>query len=117
MPLKPQKPIVLDGLGSRGLNTQSQDSTLGPEWLTEATNIVFDYQGRIAARKGRKQISKTVASSIKSIGEFIKSDRTVEYYGGSGATIVYLDTTSGLPSTLTTQSFSGTPQTITDSNW
>lgn len=116
MAVKPIQPVVLDGLGSQGLNTQSQDSTLGPEWLTEADNVVYDFQGRIASRKGRKQISKTVASPVKSIGEFSKSDRTVEYFGGSGATIVKMDT-SVVPHSLTTQSFSGTPQTITDSNW
>tara|TARA_R100001443_G_scaffold29212_2_gene42444 strand:+ start:3130 stop:4635 length:1506 start_codon:yes stop_codon:yes gene_type:complete len=67
-------------------------------------------------RKGIKQITKTVASPLKSIGEFVKSDRTREYYAGSGATIVKLDTSTA-PDSLTTQSFSGTPQTISDSNW
>ena len=116
MPSKPITPVVLNGLGSAGLNTQSQDSTLGPEWLTLADNCVFDYQGRIASRKGIKQISKTVASPVKSIGEYTKADKTKEYFGGSGATIVKLDT-SVIPASLTTQAFSGTPQTITDSNW
>jgi len=116
MPVKPQQPLVLSGFGSKGLNTQIQDSTLGVEWFTDAVNIVYDYEGRIASRKGRKQISKTVASPVKSVGEFIKSDTTTEYFGGSGATIVELDT-STVPNSLTTQSFSGTPQTITDSNW
>lgn len=116
MPAKGITPVVLNGLGSAGLNTQSQDATLGPEWLTEADNVVFDYQGRIASRKGIKQVSKTVASSIKTIGGYIKADRTREYYAGSGANIVKLDT-SVTPHSLTTQSFSGTPQTITDSDW
>lgn len=116
MPSKPITPVVLNGLGSAGLNTQSQDSTLGPEWLTLADNVVFDYQGRISSRKGIKQISKTVANPIKSIGEYVKTDKTKEYFAGSGATIVKLDT-SVIPANLTTQVFSGTPQTITDSNW
>jgi len=116
MPSKPITPVVLNGLGSAGLNTQSQDSTLGPEWLTLADNCVFDFQGRIASRKGIKQISKTIANPIKSIGEYTKADKTKEYFGASGATIVKLDT-SVIPASLTTQSFSGTPQTITDSNW
>ena len=68
MSAKGLTPVVLSGLGSAGLNTQSQDATLGPEWLTEADNVVFDFQGRIAARKGIKQVSKIVASSIKTIG-------------------------------------------------
>tara|TARA_R110002073_G_scaffold121345_2_gene263777 strand:+ start:14204 stop:15850 length:1647 start_codon:yes stop_codon:yes gene_type:complete len=116
MSAKGLTPVVLSGLGSAGLNTQSQDATLGPEWLTEADNVVFDFQGRIAARKGIKQVSKIVASSIKTIGGYIKPDRTREYFGGSGATVVKMDTTV-IPHSLTTQSFSGTPQTITDSDW
>jgi len=116
MPAKPTTPIVLNGLGSRGLNTQGQTSTLGPEWLTEAENIVYDLEGRMGPRQGVKQISKTVASPVKSFGCYTKSDRTTECFGGSGSTIVKLDTTV-TPNNLTTQSFSGTPQTITDSNW
>jgi len=116
MPSKAITPIVLNGLGSAGLNTQSQDSTLGPEWLTLADNVVYDYQGRIASRKGIKQVSKTVGSSIKSIGGFIKSDRSREYFAASGANVYKIDTTV-TPYSLTSQSFSGTPQTITDSNW
>jgi len=116
MPAKPTTPVVLKGLGSKGLNTQSQSATLSPEWLTVAENVVYDLQGRMGSRQGAKQISKTLASSIKSFGNYIKSDRTREFYGGSGATIVKLDTTV-TPNSLTTQSFAGTPQTITDSNW
>jgi len=116
MPARPISPILLTGLGSRGLNTQAQSATLGPEWLTIANNIVYDLEGRMGPRKGIKQITKTVASPLKSIGEFVKSDRTREYYAGSGATIVKLDTSTA-PDSLTTQSFSGTPQTISDSNW
>lgn len=116
MPAKPTKPIVLENLGVKGLNTQSQNAALGPEWLTDATNVVYDLQGRMGPRKGAKQITKTIASPIKSMGCYVKADRTRECYGGSGATIVKLDT-SVTPNSLTTQSFSGTPQTITDSNW
>ena len=116
MQAKQFTPVVLSGLGSAGLNTQSQDSTLGPEWLTEADNVVFDYQGRIASRKGIKQVSKIVGASIKSIGGFIKSNRTREYYASSGSSIYKLDT-STTPNSLTAQSFAGSPQTISDSNW
>ena len=58
MPVKALTPIKLDGLGSKGLNTQGSASTLGPEWLTEASNVVFDFQGRIGPRKGIKSIIK-----------------------------------------------------------
>tara|TARA_R110002020_G_scaffold461784_1_gene680889 strand:+ start:1872 stop:3527 length:1656 start_codon:yes stop_codon:yes gene_type:complete len=116
MPVKPTRPVVLKGLGDAGLNTQAEDSTLGPQWLTEANNVVYDLEGRMGPRKGSKQVGKILASPVKSLGEFVKSDRTREYYGGSGATIVKLDT-STTPHGLTTQSFAGSPQTITDSNW
>jgi len=116
MPVKPVQPVVLKNLGSAGLNTQSPDSTLGPEFLTLADNVVFDYQGRIASRKGIKQVSKTVANPIKSIAGYIKPNRTREYYLSSGSNIYKLDT-SVTPYNLTVQSFSGTPQTITNSDW
>lgn len=116
MPAKPTKPIVLQGLGDAGLNTQAEDSTLGPQWLTEANNVVYDLEGRMGPRKGIKQVGKILSAPVKSLGEFIKADRTREYYGGSAGTIVKLDT-STTPNGLTTQSFGGTPATKTDSNW
>lgn len=116
MPVKPLTPIRLDNLGAKGLNTQGSGSTIPPEWLTEANNVAFDFTGRIGPRKGIKGISKTVAAPIKSIGEFIKSDRTTEYYAASGA-FIYKRDTSTTPETLTAQTFSGSAQTITDSNW
>ena len=116
MPAKQVTPISLESLGAKGLNTQSLNSSLGPEWLTIADNVVYDLQGRMGPRKGSKQVTKTVASPIKSIGAYIKPDSTVEVYGGSGATVVKM-VTSVVPYSLTTQSFSGTPQTISDSNW
>ena len=116
MPAKTLTPISLESLGSSGLNTQSLNSSLGPQWLTIADNVAYDLQGRMGPRKGSKQVTKTIASPIKSIGAYIKPDSTVEVYGGSGATIIKMDT-SVVPHSLTTQSFSGTPQTISDSDW
>ena len=116
MPAKSITTIPLSGMGSSGLNTQAQDSTLGPEWLTEANGVVFDLQGRIASRKGIKMVSQAIASSIKSIGGYIKSNRTREYYAGAGNAIYKIDTSSS-PYPLTAQTFSGSAQTISDSNW
>tara|TARA_R110000772_G_scaffold66677_5_gene148395 strand:- start:603 stop:2261 length:1659 start_codon:yes stop_codon:yes gene_type:complete len=116
MPVKPLRPTRLDGLGSQGLNTQASSSTLGPEWLTEATNVVFDFQGRLGPRKGIKAISEEIAAPVTSIGEYIKADRTTAYYVGSGSAI-YLRDTSTVPETLTAQSFASSPQTISNSNW
>ena len=116
MPVRQLRPTKLDGLGALGLNTQSSSSTLGPEWLVDASNVIFDYQGRIGPRKGIKAISKVVAAPIKSIGEYVKSDRTTAYYVSSGSAI-YLRNTATTPETLTAQSFGGSPQTISNSNW
>ena len=116
MPAKITTPVLLYQLGIAGLNTQSQDSTLGPEYLTEADGIVFDLQSRISSRKGIKQVSKAITSSVKSIGGYIKSNRTREYYAGAGNAIYKIDT-STTPYTLTAQSFANTPQTISDGNW
>tara|TARA_Y100000593_G_scaffold82540_2_gene155150 strand:- start:2361 stop:4220 length:1860 start_codon:yes stop_codon:yes gene_type:complete len=116
MPAKAITPIPLSGMGSSGLNTQAQDSTLGPEWLTQADGMVFDLQGRIASRKGIKMVSKAIASPVKSIAGYIKSNRTREYYAGAGNAIYKIDT-STTPYSLTSQSFSGSAQTISDANW
>ena len=116
MPAKAITPIPLSGMGSSGLNTQAQDSTLGPEWLTQADGMVFDLQGRIASRKGIKMVSKAIASPVKSIAGYIKSNRTREYYAGAGSAIYKIDTSTS-PYSLTAQSFSGSAQTISDANW
>ena len=116
MPAKAITPIPLSGMGSSGLNTQAQDSTLGPEWLTQADGMVFDLQGRIASRKGIKMVSKAIASPVKSIAGYIKSNRTREYYAGAGNAIYKIDTSTS-PYSLTAQSFSGSAQTISDANW
>ena len=116
MPAKAITPIPLSGMGSSGLNTQAQDYTLGPEWLTQADGMVFDLQGRIASRKGIKMVSKAIASPVKSIAGYIKSNRTREYYAGAGSAIYKIDTSTS-PYSLTAQSFSGSAQTISDANW
>ena len=117
MPAKNTTSISLAGLGAKGLNTQAQSSTLSLEFLTEANNVVYDLEGRMGPRKGVKQITTPVTTgAIKSIGEFVKADRTREYYAGTGAKIVKLNTATA-PDTLVEQSFSGSPQTISDSNW
>ena len=117
MPAKNTTSISLAGLGARGLNTQAQSATLSLEFLTEANNVVYDLEGRMGPRKGVKQITTPVTTgAIKSIGEFVKADRTREYYAGTGAKIVKLNTATA-PDTLVEQSFSGSPQTISDSNW
>ena len=116
MPVKPLRPTRLDGLGSQGLNTQASSSTLGPEWLTEATNVVFDFQGRLGPRKGIKAISEAIAAPVTSIGEYIKADRTSQYFVSSGA-VIYLRNSATVPETLTTQSFAGSPSTKSAANW
>jgi len=60
--------------GFFGLNTQQEDEALDPRWATTATNMVFDNNSRLAARKGTKKVNATVVSGspvIKSMHEYI----------------------------------------------
>lgn len=60
--------------GFFGLNTQQEDEALDPRWATTATNMVFDNNSRLAARKGSKKVNATVVSGspvIKSMYEYI----------------------------------------------
>ena len=70
------KPLIHFGLnyaGSLGLNKQEQDDSLDPRWASTATNFVFDQNGRLAARKGTRNVNATVitnAPAIKSLHEY-----------------------------------------------
>ncbi len=60
--------------GFFGLNTQQDDEALDPRWATTATNMVFDNNSRLAARKGTKQVNATVVTNtptIKAMHEYI----------------------------------------------
>lgn len=118
----PVQPLVLDSIGIYGLNKQSSPSSLEPQWLTEAENVMLDEKGNVTTRKGIRQISDLIGSTasnnyiVKSLGEFRNSTGSSTIFAGSYDKIYKLNT-SNTPYTLDAQTFTGTPQTITDGNW
>ena len=119
---QPIQPLVLDSIGIYGLNKQSSPSSLEPQWLTEAENVMLDEKGNVTTRKGIKQISNLIGSTssnnyiIKSLGEFRNSTGSSTIFAGANDKIYKL-TLTNTPDTLDEQTFTGTPQTITDGNW
>ena len=122
MPAKDIQPLVLDSIGVYGLNRQSSPSSLEHQWLTSANNIMLDDRGRITSRQGIKQLSTTIGSAssnsdiVKSLGEYINTSGSSKIFAGANDKI-YLLNTGNLPNTLDEQTFTGTPQTLTDGNW
>ncbi len=118
----PIQPLVLDSIGIYGLNKQSSPSALEPTWLTEAENIMLDDKGNITTRKGVKQLTDLIGTSsgnsyiVKSLGEFRNSTGSSTIFAGSNDKI-YKMNVSNTPYTLDAQTFTGTPQTLTDGNW
>jgi hypothetical protein len=74
------KPLVHFGFnypGFFGLNTQQEDEALDPRWATTATNMVFDSNSRLAARKGTRNVNASAVTNtptIKSMHEYIDSN-------------------------------------------
>lgn len=122
MSAKQLTPVDLSNVGVFGLNTQSNAASLSPEWLTRADNIILDSSGRITTRQGVKQYSETIGSSssntdiVRSLTQYRKSDGTQEMFCGAKDTIYKINEGTTIW-TLDTQTFGGTPQTITDGNW
>ena len=118
----PIQPLVLDSIGIYGLNKQSSPSSLEPQWLTEADNVMLDDKGNVTTRKGIRQITDLIGASssnsyiVKSLGEFRNSTGSSTIFAGSNDKI-YKMNTSNTPYTLDAQTFTGTPQTLTDGNW
>jgi len=79
---------------------------------------MLDDRGRITTRAGIKQITTNLAQNkiVKSITEYRSQTGTSTIYAAANDTIYKLNT-SNTPYTLDAQSFTGTPQTITDGNW
>ena len=63
----PLVPLTLVGPGFAGLNTQTSSTIMGPEWASEAQNMVFDDSGRPAARKGWASVTTTPISGTPEI--------------------------------------------------
>ena len=71
MASKPIQPLVLDSIGIYGLNRQSSASSLPPQFLTTANNIMLDEKGRVTTREGIKQITNNVhTGSLDTDGNF-----------------------------------------------
>lgn len=81
-------PTIFSSIGYLGLNKEQSDSILPPEWATEAQNAVFDWSGRLAARKGWvNQTSVPIADTpqVQSLHEYVKADATTIIVCGANA--------------------------------
>jgi len=81
------KALSLDTIGLNGLDTQNSATELGSKWLTKADNISFTDGGRVAFRKGLKQISLGEGNSIGAIHEHFNG--TVDIVFASAADKIY----------------------------
>ena len=118
MPAKVISPLVLNDLGSFGLNSQASPSALDPQWLSKAENVILDEQGRISTRKGFQQVTTTLSAGeeVQSIFEYYASDGSSEIIVGTDSDIYIVDQTTS-PYHLGAQTRTGTPQTITSGHW
>lgn len=130
MASKPIQPLVLDSIGIYGLNRQSSASSLPPQFLTTANNIMLDEKGRVTTREGIKQVTDNVHTGsldvngnptantliVKSLGEYISATGAKTLFAGAGAN-VYKINTANTPYTLDAQTFGGTATTKTNGNW
>ncbi len=72
-------PVIFPALGFLGLNKERSLAILGPEWATEAQNVIIDSSGRFAARKGWvNQTTATITGSpaLRALHEYVKQDAT-----------------------------------------
>jgi hypothetical protein len=130
MASKPIQPLVLDSIGIYGLNRQSSASSLPPQFLTTANNIMLDEKGRVTTREGIKQVTDNVHTGsldtdgnptantliVKSLGEYISATGAKTLFAGAGAN-VYKINTANTPYTLDAQTFGGSATTKTNGNW
>ena len=130
MASKPIQPLVLDSIGIYGLNRQSSASSLPPQFLTTANNIMLDEKGRVTTREGIKQVTDNIHTGsldtdgnptantliVKSLGEYISATGAKTLFAGAGAN-VYKINTANTPYTLDAQTFGGSATTKTNGNW
>lgn len=79
-------PLLLSAPGFYGLNT-SQIVQSDLHWASKATNAVIDSAGRLAARKGRKNVTATAITGtpeVAAIFEQIRSDGTKTILSAAG---------------------------------
>lgn len=107
-------PVIFSGVGYLGLNKEQSDAILEPQWATEAQNAVFDWSGRLAARKGwESQTSVPIPSTpqVQSLHEYVKADATTSLVCGANSKL-YESSDNGASWTDRTGSL-----TPTGSNW
>lgn len=80
-------PTIFSSIGYLGLNKAQSDAALAPEWATDAENVVFDWSGRLAARKGWvNQTAVPIPSTpnVDALHEYVKSDTTTSLICAAG---------------------------------
>jgi len=92
MPRQQLAPIPINTPGARGLNLQAQNSVMPPEWVIEASNMIVDPNGRLAARGGLTSVTTTPsAGAIRQIFEHRTATGTstsiVAWDGGLSASV------------------------------
>lgn len=79
-------PLRVVAPGFYGLNTQLNTAP-GLQWAAEATNCVIDAKGRLAARKGRQNVTTAAISgspAVRAVFEQIRSDGTTTIISAAG---------------------------------
>lgn len=104
-------PLPVQNVGTKGLNTEAANLGLGPEWASQAENAVFDFAGRLGARKGVSASTTTPISGtpdVEAVFEYELDDTTTFVISAANAKLYYGTTTL----TEITGSLS-----ITNNNW
>lgn len=106
-------PLTIQAPGFFGLRTQQKGDILPPGWATVLENIVFDDVGRIASRKGTKQLNGTVVTSSPTIRQ------VHEYIDNAGATLTIFAADNKIYKEVsgTMTDISGTITTPTADSW
>jgi hypothetical protein len=107
----PLVPLTLVGPGIAGLNTQTASTLLGPEWATEAKNMVFDDAGRLSARLGWASITSTPMSGNP------EPEHVFEYLTLAGASTIVSAAGNKLWSGTTAPADITGAVTVTANNW
>lgn len=99
--------------GFMGLNKQSANSLLGPEWATRLDNCVIDGSNRISVRKGwTDETTSALTDPILSGFEYVKHDGSVQIIVSTDNGTIHKSTNDGTSFSAVTGS-----ATFTDGSW
>lgn len=84
------QPIDLVSPGFFGLNYAQSGNVLSPAYAVEARNAVIDSSGRLAARKGLREITDAYNSPVSLIHEYVRSDGELERWFALSSQVVSL---------------------------